>query len=66
MNSRNILLGVVITFMAGCSFAPSYERPSLPTAAVYPGANTAQTQVKQDALQLGWREFFTEVCHLYQ
>lgn len=59
MNSRNILLGVVITFMAGCSFAPSNERSSLPTAAAYPGANAAQTQVKQDALQLGWREFFT-------
>jgi len=60
MNSRNILLGVVITFMAGCSFASSYERPSLPTAAAYPGANAAQTQVTQDALQLGWREFFTD------
>jgi len=45
--------------MAGCSFAPSNERSSLPTAAAYPGANAAQTQVKQDALQLGWREFFT-------
>jgi len=60
MNPGNILLGVVITFMAGCSFAPSYERPSLPTAAAYPGAIAAQTQVKQDALGLGWREFFTD------
>jgi multidrug efflux system outer membrane protein len=60
MNSRNILLGVLITFMAGCSFAPSYERPSAPTAAAYPGAIAAQTQIKQDALGLGWREFFTD------
>jgi len=40
--------------------APSYERPSLPTAAAYPGANAAQTQITQDTLQLGWREFFTD------
>ena len=57
---RNILLVVLIAFLAGCSLAPIYERPSLPTAAAYPGANAAKTQITQDAVQLGWREFFTD------
>jgi multidrug efflux system outer membrane protein len=50
----------MITVLAGCSLAPIYERPSLPTAAAYPGTKSAQTQVTQDAMQLGWREFFTD------
>jgi multidrug efflux system outer membrane protein len=53
-------LVVLIAFLAGCSLAPIYERPSLPTAAAYPGANAAKTQITQDAVQLGWREFFTD------
>lgn len=61
MKIRNILLGALITVLTGCSLAPSYERPSLPTAAAYPGANVEQIQATQDALQLGWREFFTDV-----
>ena len=60
INRRNIIFVVLIAILAGCSLAPSYERPSLPTAAVYPGATTEQTQVTQDALQPGWREFFTD------
>ena len=60
MNVKNILLGALVTILVGCSLAPTYERPSLPTAAAYPAAFAAQTQVTQDALQLGWREFFTD------
>jgi len=60
MNARTIIWGVMITVLAGCSLAPIYERPSLPTAAAYPGTKSAQTQVTQDAMQLGWREFFTD------
>lgn len=60
MNLRNMLLGALITVLAGCSLAPSYERPSLPTAAAYPGMNLAQEKTTPDALQLGWREFFTD------
>jgi multidrug efflux system outer membrane protein len=60
MNARNILFGALVTILAGCSLAPSYERPSLPTAAVYPGVSNAETQAPSDTLQPGWREFFTD------
>jgi multidrug efflux system outer membrane protein len=53
-------LVALIAVLAGCSLAPIYGRPSLPTAAAYPAALAAQTQITQDALQLGWREFFTD------
>jgi multidrug efflux system outer membrane protein len=59
MNLRSILFATLI-IMSGCSLAPSYERPALPTAMAYPGANAAPTPSTQDALQLGWREFFTD------
>jgi multidrug efflux system outer membrane protein len=60
INRRNILWAALIAVLAGCSLAPIYERPAQPTAAAYPGGNTVQTQVTQDAFQLGWREFFTD------
>lgn len=49
-----------MTILVGCSLAPSYERPSLPTAAVYPGGYDVETQVSSDTLQPGWSEFFTD------
>ncbi len=60
MNPRGIVLGTLITVLAGCSLTPSYERPALPTAAVYPG-ETGPTLVAPGVEQLGWREFFTDV-----
>jgi len=60
MKPRKILLGVLITVLAGCSLSPFYERPALPTAAVYPGVNGAATQTTLGIAQLGWREFFTD------
>ncbi len=43
--------------MAGCTLAPRYERPALPVDAQYPaGDSTAAT----DAVELGWREMFTD------
>lgn len=62
MSPRNILLfGALVTVLAGCSLSPFYERPALPTAAVYPGVNGAATQTAPGIEQLGWREFFTDV-----
>ncbi|MDD5344156.1 MAG: multidrug transporter, partial [Smithella sp.] len=60
MKPRKILLGVLITVLAGCSLSPFYERPALPTAAVYPGVNGAATQTTLGIAQLGWREFYTD------
>lgn len=60
MKAGIIIFGAMIIILAGCSLAPVYERPSLPTAEVYPGANEVQTQVTEDVIQPGWREFFTD------
>ena len=53
-------MAALIAVLSGCSLAPIYERSALPTAAAYPGAFAAQTRVTQDALQFGWREFFSD------
>ena len=60
MNPRNILFGALITVLTGCSMIPSYQRPALPTAALYPGVDGTTTQVALSVEQLGWREFFTD------
>jgi len=60
MNLLNILFGVIITILAGCSLSPFYERPTLPTAAYYPGVQDAATQTTPGIEQLGWHEFFTD------
>jgi len=60
MNLRNILLGALAFVLGGCSLSPFYERPALPTAAVYPGVIGAATQTTPGIEQLGWREFFAD------
>jgi len=60
MKIRKILLGAFISGLAGCSLAPSYRRPALPTAASYPGGNGATTQAIPGREQLGWRDFFID------
>ncbi|OPY84627.1 MAG: Outer membrane protein OprM precursor [Syntrophus sp. PtaU1.Bin208] len=60
MNPRNILLGILIFLATGCSLAPSYERPPLPTAEVYPNAGAVETQAAPEAVRIGWRDFFTD------
>jgi outer membrane protein, multidrug efflux system len=60
MKIRKILSGTLIAALAGCSLIPPYQRPALPTAALYPGAGTTVTQASLDIKQLGWREFFTD------
>jgi outer membrane protein, multidrug efflux system len=59
MKIRTILLGAFLSGLAGCSLAPSYLRPAIPTAASYPGSDAA-TQAGTRSDQLGWREFFTD------
>jgi multidrug efflux system outer membrane protein len=61
MNSRTILLGILIVISAGCSLAPSYKQPALPTAAVYPVVDDVTTGAGPGAGKVGWREFFTDV-----
>jgi multidrug efflux system outer membrane protein len=61
MKIREILLGALISILAGCSLSPFYEQPALPTAASYPGVNDTATQASPGIEQFGWREFFTDV-----
>jgi multidrug efflux system outer membrane protein len=61
MTHRKILLGALITVLVGCSLAPSYKQPALPTATLYPGVNGAATQDAPAADRLGWRNFFTDI-----
>ncbi|NVN91219.1 MAG: efflux transporter outer membrane subunit [Desulfuromonadales bacterium] len=60
MDPRNILFGSLMTLLAGCSLAPFYQRPAMPTATSYPGVNGAAAQANQGSDQLGWRDFFTD------
>jgi multidrug efflux system outer membrane protein len=55
---RSISLGVLFAVLVGCSLAPPYQQPALPTAAAYPVGATAQATLSVE--QLGWHEFFTD------
>lgn len=43
---------------AGCSLAPTYERPAAPVAAAYPAASPAETGTP--AADLAWDQFFQD------
>lgn len=60
MNPRKILSAILITVLTGCSLAPSYERPALPTAAFYPGAYGTEVHAAPAAYRIGWQEFFMD------
>lgn len=60
MTLRNILVGIIIAVSAGCSLAPAYLRPAMPTAVIYPGVESVTTATNAGAEQVGWREFFTD------
>lgn len=55
---RKCLSFYLSIILSGCSFAPLYERPPLPTAEVYPREECAENST--DIRQLGWQEFFTD------
>jgi len=57
---KRIFFGMMITALAGCSMAPSYERPSSPTAEVYPKGDGKTTEAVLGVRQLGWRGFFND------
>lgn len=60
MNLRIILHGILIVVLSGCSFAPSYKQPALPTAAVYPGVYGVTMGPDSGTEQIGWRDFFSD------
>jgi len=57
---RQLSLALVAAgVLAGCSFAPTYQRPAAPVVAAYPDT-LVQPQGGQAAVDIGWREFFPD------
>jgi len=56
--SAKRLTYIFVSILAGCSLAPSYEQPALPTPGYYPGETDAQAS--PDIGQLTWRDFFAD------
>ena len=54
----------VITFLAGCSFMPSYQRPEAPVAAQWPATarvNAADsTNAKNNVAVQAWQDYFSD------
>lgn len=58
MKARNIFLSVILILWTGCSFIPTYQRPPLPTAPIYPLDNCNHESTDVD--QVSWQEFFND------
>lgn len=50
-------LAALAAVLAGCSLAPTYERPALPVPGTLPGAEQGATAAAAD---LPWQDFFTD------
>jgi multidrug efflux system outer membrane protein len=46
--------------LSGCSMAPVYQRPAAPVAAEFPLNPATPAQDARNAVDTGWREFFTD------
>ena len=59
---RTLLSLAVATALAGCSLAPTYERPQAPVDAAYPSGSAygapGQAAAGAPAADVGWRDFF--------
>lgn len=53
-----LLFCCILLMLSGCSFAPKYQRPPLPTSETYPREEYATNGI--NIRQLGWQEFFTD------
>ncbi|MGN6233458.1 MAG: efflux transporter outer membrane subunit [Trinickia sp.] len=69
MKRYSLIAVAVAVFAAGCSFEPKYERPAAPVAAAFPASGVYATQPTttsadtaggRAAVDIGWREFFTD------
>jgi multidrug efflux system outer membrane protein len=60
---RTLLSVSLAAALAGCSLAPTYERPDAPVDAAYPTGPSYQAAQPADAgglmtADIGWRDFF--------
>lgn len=69
MKRYSLIAVAVAVFAAGCSFEPKYERPAAPVAVAFPASGVYATQPTttsadtaggRAAVDIGWREFFTD------
>lgn len=51
---------VVVALLGGCNLAPPHVRPDLPTAADYPATYAGDATLGQRAVEIGWRDFFSD------
>ena len=58
MIKKLTLTVIAASFVAGCSMAPTYQRPEAPVASVYP--SSAEKTSAKSAVDIGWREFFRD------
>lgn len=56
---RVLALSSLGLILAGCSLAPTYERPAAPVPAVFPGQTTGQDAIADTALP-SWQTFFKD------
>ncbi|MGE0666959.1 MAG: efflux transporter outer membrane subunit [Sphingomonadales bacterium] len=52
-------LALTAALLAGCTMAPSYKQPPLPTAPVYPAEGRPEMEGTR-AQAVGWRDFFAD------
>ncbi len=52
-------LAALTTLMAGCSMAPTYERPEAPVPSTFPNT-PASTADATPAAEIDWRQYFTD------
>ena len=61
---RFLLLGLIVTFLGGCTLAPKYSRPAAPIPADWPTGPAYEDSLAMPgaptAAEIHWREFFAD------
>lgn len=69
MKRYSLIAVAVAVLAAGCTFEPKYERPAAPVASAFPASGVYATQPAttpgdtaqgRSAVDIGWREFFSD------
>lgn len=57
---RRLIILLAATSLAGCSMAPRYERPALPTPSAWPVGDPYPAQTQERAPSVAYRDVFTD------
>ncbi|QXL84338.1 efflux transporter outer membrane subunit [Comamonas sp. NLF-1-9] len=60
VRTRTAAAALAAAVLAGCSFIPTYERPSAPVPGSYPGASATDAQQGKAAADIRWQDYFTD------